>query len=104
MLQTKKIETEEAQKATNEEKSAEIGVNKRQRKPNKLYNNEDITLLTEENAGPKIKKKRKGNNNDGEYRNTAVASQAKKNISNLEEIERTEALLKSEYAPNLICI
>ena len=65
VLQTKKIETEEAQKATTEDKSVEIGTSKRQRKPNKLYNNEEITLLTEENAGPKIKKKRKGNNNDG---------------------------------------
>lgn len=41
-----------------------------------------MTLYPEENASSKPKKKKKGSNGDGEYRNTAVASQAKKNARN----------------------
>ncbi len=52
--------------------------NKRKRKQNPYYSNEDMTLITEETFGLKAKKKRKGNNPDQEYRNTAVASTAKK--------------------------
>jgi hypothetical protein len=37
-----------------------------------------MTLITEETFGLKAKKKRKGLNMDTEYRNTAVASSAKK--------------------------
>ena len=37
-----------------------------------------MTLITEETFGLKSKKKRKGNNPDQQYRNTAVASSAKK--------------------------
>ena len=37
-----------------------------------------MTLITEDTFGMKNKKKRKGNNPDQEYRNTAVASTAKK--------------------------
>ena len=54
-----------------------------------------MTLFFEENIGQKSKKRKKGGSGDTEYRNTAVASQAKKNARNkLEDIERTEALLK----------
>lgn len=105
VLANKKQETEEAQKAKKDENNVEPVNMKRQRKPNKLYNNEDITLLTEQNAGPKIKKKRKGCNQDGQYRNTAVASQAKKNPTNtLEEIQRTEAILKYEISSNIFAL
>lgn len=52
--------------------------NKRKRKQNTFYSNEDMTLITEDTFGLKTKKKRKGNNPDQEYRNTAVASSAKK--------------------------
>jgi hypothetical protein len=44
----------------------------------------------------KPKKKKKGNNTDAEYRNTSVASMAKRfNRNELEEIERTEAMIKA---------
>lgn len=37
-----------------------------------------MTLITQQTFGLKAKKKRKGMNNDSQYRNTAVASSAKK--------------------------
>lgn len=40
-----------------------------------------MALLIDDNIGQKVKKRRKGNN-DGEYRNTSVASQAKKSVKN----------------------
>ena len=53
-----------------------------------------MTLITEDTFGMKTKKKRKGNNPDQEYRNTAVASTAKKLArSQREDFERAEALL-----------
>ena len=53
----------------------------------------------------KAKKKRKGNNPDQEYRNTAVASTAKKLARNQkEEVERAEALLSGEVPAELIHI
>jgi hypothetical protein len=53
-----------------------------------------MTLITEDTFGIKTKKKRKGNNPDQEYRNTAVASTAKKLArSQREDVERAEALL-----------
>ena len=70
-----------------EEKNPESFSNKRERKPNSLYSNNEITLFFDENIGPKVKKRKKCNNGDTEYRNTAVASQAKKNARNkLEDI------------------
>lgn len=44
-----------------------------------------MTLITEETFGMKTKKKRKGMNIDSEYRNTAVASSAKKLARNQRE-------------------
>lgn len=67
---------------------------KRKRKQNPFYNNEDMTLITEDIFGLKSKKKRKGFNFDTEYRNTSVSNSAKKQVRNQkEDIERTEALL-----------
>lgn len=44
-----------------------------------------MTLITEETFGLKTKKKRKGAFLDSEYRNTAVASSAKKQARNQRE-------------------
>ena len=64
-----------------------------------------MTLITEETFGGKAKKKKKGLNPDTEYRNTAVASHAKKVARNhKEDIERAEALLKGEVPAELIHI
>ena len=64
-----------------------------------------MTLITEETFGMKTKKKRKGTNPDQEYRNTAVASTAKKLArSQREEIERAEALLAGDVPAELIQI
>jgi hypothetical protein len=64
-----------------------------------------MTLITEETFGLKTKKKRKGLNLDTEYRNTAVASSAKKLARNQrEEFERAEALLSGEVPAELIHI
>jgi hypothetical protein len=46
---------------------------------NPFYNNEEMTLINDDTFGKQPKKKRKANpNNDGDYRNTAVTSQAKR--------------------------
>lgn len=47
---------------------------KRKRKQNPLYNNEDITLLTEDMYSPKLKKQRRKNQNDANPRRTKAES------------------------------
>lgn len=90
LLEMKKNQKDEGRE---EGRGEELG-SKRKRKQNPFYSNEDMTLITEETFGLKAKKKRKGVNPDSEYRNTAVASTAKKLArSQREEVERAEALL-----------